>query len=217
MPASPYSLPCGKTTRAGLQNPPPPFRPPIRVFLVRAYFANSPCMPFLENRNIFFIGPRACGKTSLGGIVAERLGAVFVDMDALLVDRAGRSIALFVEKYGWDAFRGLEHEVLIEICAKSGQVVATGGGVVLLPENRDLLQKSGSVFYLKAGVPALLSRLMADPLEDQRPALTDKSLEAEISEVLRERGPLYQGCADVVIDAQAGLEDMADAVIKALA
>ncbi|MDY7001469.1 MAG: shikimate kinase AroL [Thermodesulfobacteriota bacterium] len=174
-------------------------------------------MPFLEDANIFFIGPRASGKTSLGRMVAKELGAVFVDMDALLVERAGESIALFVEKYGWGAFRGLERDLLVEICVNSGQVVATGGGVVLLPENRDLLQKSGGVFYLKAGAPVLFSRLMADPLSDQRPALTDKSLEAEISEVLRERGPLYERCAHVVLDAEAGLEDMADAVIKALA
>jgi len=186
-------------------------------FLVRAYSANSPAMPLIETSNIFLIGPRACGKTSLGRIVAGRLGAVFVDMDALLASRAGESIAEFVERNGWDAFRGLEKELLVEICLKSGQVVATGGGVVLLPENRDLLQRRGMVFYLKAGVSTLLSRLMADPLSDQRPALTNKSLEQEIREVLGRREPLYQACADMVIDAEAVLEQMANAVVKALA
>lgn len=163
-------------------------------------------------RNVFLVGPRGSGKTTVGRLAAERLGLAFVDTDALIAERAGSSIAAYVAAKGWDAFRDLEHAVLEDVCAREDQVVATGGGVVLREDNRALLQKSGWTFYLMADVPTLLGRLQADPNAAQRPALTDSPLREEISRVLNEREPLYFSVADAVLQAALPAQELAGGV-----
>ncbi|MFW6388883.1 MAG: shikimate kinase, partial [Desulfohalobiaceae bacterium] len=90
----------------------------------------------LGNRqgNIFFVGLRGSGKTSLGQALARELEQEFLDMDQLLQERFGKSIADFVQENGWQEFRRQENRLLQEICSKNDQVVATGGGCVLLQE-----------------------------------------------------------------------------------
>lgn len=149
-------------------------------------------------RNVFLIGPRACGKTSVGEALAALLGAEFVDTDHALVERVGMDIAAYVVAHGWDAFRDRETETLARVAERGGRVVGCGGGIVLRPENREVLA-AGVTIYLKAEVEELVRRLKLDPLEAQRPALTGKSLADEVREVLAERGPLYEGCADHII------------------
>lgn len=160
-------------------------------------------------RNIFLVGPRGSGKTTVGRLAAEPLGLAFVDTDALIAERAGSSIAAYVEAKGWDAFRDLEHAVLADVCTHENQVVATGGGIILREDNRVLLKNSGWTFYLMADVSTLLGRLEADPNAAQRPALTDSPLREEISRVLAEREPLYFSVADAVLQAALPAEDLA--------
>lgn len=153
----------------------------------------------METRqNIFLIGPRACGKTSVGRGLAERLGMVFIDTDHSLVDRVGMEIVDYVEQHGWDGFRDQETETLRQVSSGHGQVVGCGGGIVLRETNRELL-KSGLTLYLKGDPEVLAARLANDPSEAQRPSLTGKSIVDEVREVLAERAPLYEGCADAII------------------
>ena len=152
-----------------------------------------------RDRNIFLIGPRACGKTSVGRALADKLGLSFVDTDHALVEDVGLEIAEYVERNGWEAFRDEESRTLRRVAAKAPRVVGCGGGIVLRKENRDIL-KTGVTVYLKAAPEVLAQRLAADPNEAQRPSLTGKSLVDEVREVLAERAPLYEGCADVIID-----------------
>lgn len=149
-------------------------------------------------RNIFLIGPRACGKTSVGCALADRLGVDFVDTDHELVKSVGMEIADYVEQNGWDGFRDKETETLARVSNEAIRVVGCGGGIVLREANREVL-KAGITLYLKTAPEVLAERLMQDPNEAQRPSLTGKSIVDEVREILAERAPLYEGCADVVL------------------
>ncbi|XXJ20167.1 shikimate kinase AroL [Desulfovibrio caledoniensis] len=149
--------------------------------------------------NIFLIGPRACGKTSVGRALAKRLGMEFVDTDHAFVQAVGMDIASFVDANGWDAFRDEEAATLAREAKPGGRVIGCGGGIVLRESNRAVLAR-GVTLYLKAGVEELVRRLKADPLEAQRPSLTGKSLADEVREVLKARAPLYEACADHIIE-----------------
>ena len=165
-----------------------------------------------ENRTIYLIGPRASGKTTLGRALAEKLARPFVDLDAFFVRQHGESIADFVTREGWDAFRQAETDVLATVAATPGQVVATGGGVVLREENRRLLAQ-GLVFYLQLTPERLAERLRADPNEAQRPSLTGQGLMEEIAAVLSEREPLYRCLAHAVLP-EGPVNDLVEAVVK---
>lgn len=169
----------------------------------------------IDDRNIYLIGPRASGKTTLGRRLAERLGRPFVDLDAVFVEKHGETIADLVGREGWDAFRLAEAAILAEMGKTSGQVVATGGGAVLLPENRDVLGR-GLVFYLQAQPERLAERLLADLNEEQRPKLTDMGLREEITATLAEREPLYLSCAHACLPERTP-EELLDMALRALA
>ncbi|MBF0480238.1 MAG: shikimate kinase [Desulfovibrionaceae bacterium] len=165
-------------------------------------------------KNIFLVGPRASGKTSLGKILAGRLGRPFVDLDAVFAERAGQSIKELVEAEGWERFREIETEVLRFVCATPGQVVATGGGAALKDENRELM-RAGVALYLQSTPERLIARLRAELNEAQRPDLTGAGLEDEVRAVLLEREPVYLAMADAVLPDRE-LAEMAEAALKAL-
>jgi len=99
--------------------------------------------------NVILIGYRCSGKTSVGKILAQKMGLSFVDTDELLVEKHGRSVSEIVRNDGWDGFRGLEQAVIQEVCAQDSTVIATGGGAVLDPANVSAMQHSGPVVWLK--------------------------------------------------------------------
>ncbi|MFP4392149.1 MAG: shikimate kinase AroL [Desulfohalobiaceae bacterium] len=172
----------------------------------------------LGNRqgNIFFVGLRGSGKTSLGQALARELEQEFLDMDQLLQERFGKSIADFVQENGWQEFRRQENRLLQEICSKNDQVVATGGGCVLLQENRELLSKHGTVFYLMAEVPLLARRLQADPLQEQRPRFSSKPLIQELIHSLQEREALYMQCLDYILPADREIQGLVQEALQML-
>lgn len=171
-------------------------------------------MPLSDDANIYLIGPRASGKTTLGQRLAQRLNRPFVDLDARFVEVRGETIAALVEREGWDAFRQAEATILAETAAQKGLVVATGGGVVLLPENRARLAK-GLVLYLQADPARLAQRLMADLNAEQRPKLTEMGLAEEIVTTLAEREPLYLSLAHACLPERP-VEELLEYTLKAL-
>jgi shikimate kinase len=171
-------------------------------------------MPLRDDTNIYLIGPRASGKTSLGKKLAQHLGRPFVDLDAAFTAKYGETIAAVVEREGWDAFRKAEAKILAETAAQPGQVVATGGGAVLLPENREILSR-GLVFYLQAHPDRLAERLLADLNEEQRPKLTEMGLREEIVATLAEREPLYLSCAHACLPERA-LDELLEYALRAI-
>ncbi|RTZ99849.1 MAG: shikimate kinase [Deltaproteobacteria bacterium] len=149
--------------------------------------------------NVFLIGYRCTGKTSVGREMADFLKYPFVDTDARVVVHDGRRIDRIVREDGWPAFRLLEKEVVGAVCAADGQVIATGGGVVLDAHNVARMKRTGRVVLLTAQIPTILRRMREDAgTAGMRPALsTGKDLETEIRQTLTRRQPLYEAAMDI--------------------
>lgn len=171
----------------------------------------------LAASNVFLVGLRGSGKTTLARKVADKLDASFVDTDSLVTRKAGTTIREIIEEKGWETFRKIETAVLRDVCSNRGQIVATGGGIVLAPENRDLLQKNGTTFYLMGNPPLLASRIEQDQATaEQRPPFSDNPLQEELSELLWEREPLYMMVAAHTLQAEKPVEELVKDVIAAL-
>ncbi len=162
--------------------------------------------------SIYLIGPRACGKTTVGKALAQKLQLEFYDSDALIVERAGCDISTYVESHGWDAFRDLESAILKDLSNKTCAVISCGGGIVVREQNLSILRKNFTV-YLKTDVKILASRLKADPAHGQRPSLTGKPLAEEIQDVLNVRENLYSDCATLIIDGAGSIEKISTQIL----
>ena len=170
----------------------------------------------MGSSNLFFIGPRCCGKTTVAREVAQAMGGRFVDTDQLIVDRVGMGISDYVAAQGWEAFRDVEEQVLEMVCSRAGQVVATGGGAVLRQESCRRMQRAGEVFYLLADVPTLRDRLEKDPNQGQRPSLTGGNVAEELARTVVEREPLYMSCANHILHAHKPVQGLVRDVLVAL-
>lgn len=152
---------------------------------------------------IHLIGYRGTGKTTVGRLVAAALGWPFTDVDDVIEATAGRSIAAIFAAEGEAGFRDRESAALRELAADR-LVLATGGGAILRPENRDRLQSSGLTVWLTAPVEVIWERLQTDPTTaDRRPNLTAAGGAEEVRAVLAAREPLYRATAHHAI-ATAG-------------
>ncbi len=162
---------------------------------------------------IYLIGPRACGKTTVGRVVAKALQFDFYDSDAVILEKAGCAISSFVEYNGWDAFRDLETKVLKSLSELDNVVVSCGGGIVVRTENIEIL-KEGFTVYLKTDVDTLVNRLSANPEHGQRPSLTGKPLAEEVREVLEERESLYLDSATVTVSGSDSIKRLSAGIVE---
>lgn len=173
--------------------------------------------PFsLDEKNIYLIGMRASGKTTVGRALAASLGCGFTDTDAVVTEKSGESIEALVARHGWERFREMETRALAEAATLPGKVVGTGGGAVLAEENRRLMEESGVMFYLAADAAVLVRRLRNDPQTAQRPALTMLSLHDEVAAVMSEREPLYMACMHHMLQAHREVEQLVEDILVAL-
>ncbi|MFA5110032.1 MAG: shikimate kinase [Desulfobaccales bacterium] len=168
--------------------------------------------------NLVLIGYRATGKTSVGARLAEILHRPFVDLDQVLVEEAGRPIVEIVAADGWEEFRRLEKELAARYRHAWGQVLATGGGVVLDPENVAALRENGIIIWLTADPAVIQARLGLDqPRDANRPSLTGSDTIGEVAQVLKQRYPLYQAAARIIVDTtDHSVEQVVDLVLAAL-
>lgn len=151
---------------------------------------------------IFLIGYRCTGKTTVAALLASELSWHWLDADVVLEQRAGKSIRQIFTDDGEPAFRTMEAAILTELSQLPRQVIATGGGVILRPENRLILRRSGWVVWLTAEPATIWQRMNRDAsTTDRRPDLTVGGL-AEIEELLGSRAPFYQECANYVINTE---------------
>lgn len=144
--------------------------------------------------NLFFIGPMGAGKTTVGRQIAELFRMPFFDLDHEIELHTGASVTLVFELEGEEGFRRREAAMLAELAARSGIVLATGGGAVLNPDNRRRLRERGFVIWLDAAIDAQLSRLERDR---QRPLLLAPDRRARLEQLALDRNPLYAEIADL--------------------
>jgi len=170
-------------------------------------------------RNLVLIGYRATGKSAVGARLARILGRRFVDLDQVLVQEAGRSIAEIVAQGGWEEFRRREKELVARYATPQGLVLATGGGVVLDFDNVQTLRKNGLIIWLTADAATIKARLAADQTQaDYRPSLTGADPLKEVAEVLKSRQHLYLAAAQLIVDtAGQTIGQVVDQILAALA
>lgn len=151
-----------------------------------------------NSKNIYLVGLMGAGKTTVGRVLAKRLGLTFVDSDHEVEARTGVRIPTIFEIEGEDGFRRREAQVIADLSSTGGLVVATGGGVVLRPENRANLTASGFVVYLNVPPHQLHDRIRHDK---SRPLLQVEDPLSRLKELHAQRDPLYREVANLVIDS----------------
>jgi shikimate kinase len=167
-----------------------------------------------DHQPISLIGLPAVGKSTVGRRLARQLGIGFADCDAMLEQRLGCRIRDFFAAEGEEKFRDAESAMLAELVEASDGVIATGGGIVLRPANRELLHERTMCVYLKADPQALFHRLRRDT---RRPLLQVPDPAARLTELSAEREPLYREAATIEVETRGrSLPMLVDAIIRQL-
>ncbi|MBF1163679.1 shikimate kinase [Dechloromonas agitata] len=150
-----------------------------------------------EHRNIYLVGLMGAGKTTVGRMLAKRLGRQFLDSDHEIVERTGVPIPTIFEIEGEEGFRRREAQTIHDLTGGSDLVLATGGGVVMNPDNRSRLHDTGWVVYLNVPPRLLYERTRHDR---NRPLLQVGDPLAKLEELHAARDPLYRETAHLVVD-----------------
>jgi shikimate kinase len=163
--------------------------------------------------HFYLIGYRGSGKTSVGAVVAAGLGRPFIDADTVLEADAGKSIRGIFASEREGGFRDRESATLRKLAGGVPAVIATGGGVILRPGNRDLLRATGFVVWLQAPAELLWDRISIDPTTAaRRPNLAGGGLD-EVRALLAVREPLYAATAHATVDASRSPEEVAGDIL----
>jgi 3-dehydroquinate synthase len=167
-----------------------------------------------KNNNIFLVGLMGAGKTTIGRLLARRLDLTFIDSDHEIEARTGATIPWIFEIEGEASFRRREADVIRELTAQNGIVLATGGGAVLNPDSRALLAERGTVIYLRASVSSILARTAHDK---NRPLLQTADPRRKLEDLTAQREPLYREIADMVIDTgRPNVQSMVQTILDQL-
>ena len=150
------------------------------------------------SKNIVLVGPMGSGKTTVGRRLAHELNKDFFDTDHEIIDKTGVTIDHIFDIEGEEGFRERESKILENLCQMSNIILATGGGIVILPKNRKILKNSGLVVYLSSSVNQLLKRTAKSKT---RPLLENSSDRRKtITELLEARDVYYREVASFVVD-----------------
>lgn len=152
----------------------------------------------LQSGNLILVGMMGSGKTTMGRALARHFGKAFVDSDEEIIRRTGVTVSHIFDIEGEAGFRLRETAAIRDLVGRDNTVLATGGGAVLAEENRTMLQQNGVVIYLKANVHELWQRTRHDR---NRPLLQTGDPLEKLNELFRQRDPLYQQVADIVVQS----------------
>ena len=155
-----------------------------------------------DTRNIIMIGMPGSGKSTVGKMVAERMGRNFIDIDELITREIGMSIPAYFSRFGEPAFRSVERELTAKAGGMKGQVIATGGGCVMNEQNRRSLRYNGIIIYLDRSLEKL-------PVHGRPVSQRAKSLQ----DLLTERKPYYLSMADLTADNNGSLTETAESIL----
>jgi shikimate kinase len=153
-----------------------------------------------SGRAIVLIGFMGAGKSSVGRTLARMTGLPRFDTDEMVGVQYGLTISEIFETHGEEKFREAETDALRELSGRGQAVIVTGGGIVLRPENVDLLRALGTVVYLRADEATLFERISR---RTTRPLLRTENPRATVTELLRTRLPLYEAAAEVEVGTSA--------------
>lgn len=154
-------------------------------------------------RNLVLIGMPGCGKSTVGKMLAEKLGRTFIDTDEAFAKKEGMLAGEYIEKYGEAAFRDAESRVVKEFCKEKSLVIATGGGSILREENRDAMMQNSLIVYL--------DRELCKLATNGRPLSKDMDRLQKLYEI---RQPIYVNLADIHLNVEEGnVEDLAEAIL----
>ncbi len=157
-----------------------------------------------SKQNIVLVGMPASGKTTIGNIIAKRLGKKFVDTDCEIEKKYSKSAGEIITESGEEFFRNCETEIIKEVSLLNGCVIATGGGAVLKKVNTDLLKENGKIVFLDRNPKKLI-------ITDSRPL---SSTYEKLAKLYEERFPIYKSVADICVDSNVGAEEAANQIIK---
>ena len=147
--------------------------------------------------NVFLVGPMGAGKSTIGRLLASDLRLEFKDTDKEIEDRSGVDIPWIFDMEGEEGFRNRESAMLAELVVLNKILLATGGGVILKPENRRMLASNGRVVYLRASINEQVRRTSRDK---KRPLLQKDDPRQVLTDLMAEREPLYLEVADYVVE-----------------
>jgi shikimate kinase len=165
--------------------------------------------------NLYLIGPMGAGKSTIGKHLARELNIEFYDTDQVIEERSGADIGWIFDVEGEDGFRKRERKVIDELTQRVGIVLATGGGAILDPENRNRLAARGTVVYLHTTVEQQMKRTMRDK---RRPELQHQEFsEDDMLDIMTKRDPLYKEIADIIVETDGRtVRSVASEVIRLL-
>ena len=165
-----------------------------------------------RGNGIVLIGFMGAGKSSVGRTLARTTGLPRFDTDEMVATRFGLTVSDIFEKHGEQEFRDAETQALRELSGKGQAIFVTGGGIVLRPENVDLLRDLGTVVHLRADEEILFERISR---RTTRPLLQTENPRATVSELLRLRLPLYERAADLEVDTtRFGHDEVANEILR---
>lgn len=169
--------------------------------------------------NIFLIGYRGTGKSTVARLLAQQLGWQMVDADEEIERRAGKAIVQIFEEDGEGVFRDLESHVVFELTQLDRHIIALGGGAVMRKENRLAIAGRGHAIWLQADTETILSRISADSTTaERRPNLTTGGGLTEIEELLAQRELIYRQSADLEVDTEGKMPaEVADEIARWIA
>jgi shikimate kinase len=150
--------------------------------------------------NIILIGFRGTGKSTLSVGTARMLGFQRISTDERVIERLGTNIADFVANHGWAEFRRIEHEQIRALQGMNGAIIDCGGGVVENPDNMRLLGELGRIIWVDAALEEIISRLMQNSTDEQRPLLTQNDVRSDIETNYNRRRPMYEQYAHFRLD-----------------
>ncbi len=160
--------------------------------------------------NIVLCGMMGVGKTSVGKKLEWLSKRVCVDTDELIVQKHGKIADIF-ERYGEEYFRNLETETAEKLSKRDNLIISTGGGLVMREKNVELLKKKGKIFFLRATLDTLLSRVTVN---DSRPLLKENA-ENKLRQLISTRTPVYEAAADYIIDTDnRSVADIAQEILS---
>lgn len=162
-------------------------------------------------KNLVLVGFMGSGKSTIGRLAASELGLRFVDTDRVIEEREGMTVFWIFETKGEETFRAIESEVVRDLAGQEGQVIATGGGVVLRPANIEALAVNGVLVHLSVDAPTAHARTAG---HSHRPLLQGGDAVAKIETLLKSRKPLYDAIPNAVETAGRTTQEILRGVLR---